>query len=38
MPRKKLEDLDKPAAAPAPASNKEPIKYEEQNYEIRFRS
>ena len=33
MPRKKLEDLDKPAADPAPASNKEPIKYEEQNYE-----
>jgi hypothetical protein len=33
MPRKKLEDLDKPAAAPAPASNKEPIKYKEQNYE-----
>jgi len=30
MPRKKLEDLDKPAA---PASKEEPMKYEEQNYE-----
>ena len=33
MLRNKLEDLDEPAAAPAPASNKEPIKYKEQNYE-----
>jgi len=30
MPRKKLEDLDKPAV---PASKEEPMKYEEQNYE-----
>ena len=31
MPRKKLEDLDKPAAAPE--TNKEPIKYQEQEYQ-----
>ena len=34
MPRKSLEELDKPAAAkPAAAPNKEPIEYKEQNYE-----
>lgn len=34
MPRKSLEELDKPAAAEPKASpNKEPIKYKEQNYE-----
>ena len=31
MPRKKLEDLDKPSAAPE--TNKEPIKYQEQEYQ-----
>ena len=31
MPRKSLEDLDKPAAAPE--TNKEPIKYQEQQYQ-----
>jgi len=31
MPRKKLEDLDKPSAAPE--TNKEPIKYQEQQYQ-----
>ena len=31
MPRKKLEDLDKPTAAPE--TNKEPIKYQEQEYQ-----
>lgn len=31
MPRKKLEDLDKPAQAPE--TNKEPIKYQEQEYQ-----
>ena len=31
MPRKKLEDLDKPLAAPE--TNKEPIKYQEQQYQ-----
>ena len=33
MPRKSLEDLDKPAAAPKAAANKEPIRYQEQEYE-----
>jgi len=34
MPRKSLEELDKPAAAePKSSSNKEPIKYKEQSYE-----
>ena len=31
MPRKKLEDLDKPSTAPE--TNKEPIKYQEQQYQ-----
>ena len=34
MPRKSLEELDKPAAAePKSSPNKEPIKYKEQSYE-----
>ena len=33
MPRKKLEDLDKPAETSAPATKREPIKYQEQEYQ-----
>ena len=33
MPRKKLEDLDKPADTSAPATKREPIKYQEQEYQ-----
>jgi len=33
MPRKSLEDLDKPAETSAPATKREPIKYQEQEYQ-----
>jgi len=33
MPRKKPEDLNKPATNPKPVANKEPMKYEEQEYQ-----